>query len=458
MYTLSRLALWRCCRVLSLAALAGLLSGACVESASGGGAQGASVPEDEVVEEALSPEDIPGEEPVAPGRSPVLPEARPLAFIGPKVAYGKGRYLVVWWDVREGGVYGARMKADGTLLDPEGIRINPGSGAEGARGTVVVGFDGENFMVVWERGDGISGVRVTPEGTVLGPVFDVIDSSEVSGPTGIACSREVCLVTFISFGDDGTAIRAVRIGTDGTVLDPLSFLLSRVSESTRDAQVAWSGKVFLAVWTDMHACPEGASDIYGARVKPDGTLLDLDGGFPISAARGTQRRPAVAWTGRRFLVVWSDGRNNGASGFDIYGARVSAEGGLDDPAGFPISTAPGLQDFPAVAHHGSRSLVVWQDARGGAGNEIWGARVTEDRKVLEPSGFNVSRGVYADEFRPAVAHGGGLFLVPYAAWTEPGGDFVPHFIAGRRVKEGGSVLEPVLLFTRSSSAPAAAGR
>src|SRR5690242_7353073 len=43
-----------------------------------------------------------------------LPPPRPTALLGPKVAYGGGKYLVVWRDVRDGGIYGARMKPDGT--------------------------------------------------------------------------------------------------------------------------------------------------------------------------------------------------------------------------------------------------------------------------------------------------------------------------------------------------------
>jgi hypothetical protein len=55
----------------------------------------------------------------------------------------------------------------------------------------------------------------------------------------------------------------------------------------------------------------------------------------------------VAFDGMNYLVTWT------ASTFpdgDIYGARISPSGEVLDPGGFPISTAPGLQDFSALAH------------------------------------------------------------------------------------------------------------
>ena len=60
---------------------------------------------------------------------------------------------------------------------------------------------------------------------------------------------------------------------------------------------------------------------------------------------------------------------------------------LDDPAGFRISpTEPSFQNLdPAVAHHNSKSLVVW---RGGDG--ILGARVDEDGDVLDPDAFVIA--------------------------------------------------------------------
>lgn len=404
------------------------------------------VPEDMTPEREVRGEEVSTVE-AARARHEPLPEPRPTALLGPKVAYGGGKYLVVWTDVREGRIYGARVKPDGTLLDPEGVRLNTRP-APSFASSPNVAYDGKDFVVVWDSGDGVDGTRLSPDGAAPGPVFTVITSGEVAGDVGIACSRKLCLVTFSVSSDEGSDIGGLRIGPDGSRLDTSVIFMSSATV-TGESAVAWNGKEFLVVWTDSHG-GVAAPDIWGARVKEDGTRLD-PGGFPIGAAPGMQRTPAVTWTGRRFLVVWGDMR--GGSGWDVYGARVRSDGRVDDPAGIPISTAPGDQRFPGVAHHNSKSLVVWDDTRAGP-HRIWGARVEEDGDVRDPAGFAISGGEYANELRPAVAYGSNQFLVPYAASPVPGEPFTPNFILGRRVKHDTRVLDaPALVFTRSTSAP-----
>lgn len=374
-----------------------------------------------------------------------LPEPRPTALLGPKVAYGGGKYLVVWHDVRDGGIYGARVKPDGTLQDREGLRLNTDPEHAFASNPNVA-YDGKDFVVVWDSGDGVAGTRLDPDGAGPGPVFTVIFSGEVGGDVGIACSKKLCLVTFAVSSDEGSDIGGVRIGPDGSRLDESVLFMSR-SAVTGEPAVAWNGKEFLVVWTDSSG-GEDTPDIYGARVKEDGTVLDRDG-FPIGVASGAQRTPAVVWTGRRFLVVWGDMRNG--TDWDIYGARVRSDRRVDDPMGIPISTAPEDQRFPNVAHHNWKSLVVWDDTRTVV-HRAWGTLVEEDGDVRDPGGFSVSGGEYGNELRPAVAYGSNQFLVANAASSADEEPFTPNFIVGRRVKHDTRVLDaPPLVLTRSTT-------
>ena len=170
----------------------------------------------------------------------------------------------------------------------------------------------------------------------------------------------------------------------------------------------------------------------------------LDGeGFPISQAAGAQRTPDVAWSGRRFHVVWSDTRNGAA---DIFGARVCGKGTVDDPEGIAISTASGEQTEPRVAHHGSKSLVVWSDTRGGS-HRIWGARLGEDGDVWDAAGFAISSGDRPEEYLPAVASGADRFFTAYAGADGVLG-YEPHFILGTRVTHQAEVKDsPALPLT-----------
>ena len=102
-----------------------------------------------------------------------------------------------------------------------------------------------------------------------------------------------------------------------------------------------TNNVYLVVWSD----PQGGTlDIRGARVSPAGAVLDPGCGAVISGAAGSQFSADLVAGDGLFLVVWEDRRNQSNNG-DIFGARVSAAGGITvvDPAGLPIGvqfTAP----------------------------------------------------------------------------------------------------------------------
>jgi len=78
----------------------------------------------------------------------------------------------------------------------------------------------------------------------------------------------------------------------------------------------------------------GWTAVHGQSVVPVGL------NFEISAeAKGDiGGKPAIASDGTNFFVVWRDFRDSGTNGPDIYGARVTPDGTILDPNGIPIST------------------------------------------------------------------------------------------------------------------------
>ena len=168
---------------------------------------------------------------------------------------------------------------------------------------------------------------------------------------------------------------------------PISDPVYQVPPGGRDAgDVAAGDGLFLVVWTDYRTFETGDhSEIYGARVAADGTLLD-PAGIRISSSPGAQYAPRATWSGDAFLVVWTDTRNssNGNAGTDIYGARVTAGGKVLDPDGVPISSAAGNQWDADAVWNGSAFVVAWT-ADGAGGSDIWVVRLTPQLANVGPN-------------------------------------------------------------------------
>jgi phosphoribosylformylglycinamidine (FGAM) synthase PurS component len=347
-------------------------------------------------------------------------------------------FLVVWPDCRGGGnsdIYGARVTPEGTVLDPQGIAI---SQAAGAQGFPALGSDGANFLVVWQdrRGGGSSdiyGARVTPEGTVSDPDGFVIPQAARDQLTpAVDFDSENFLVVWEDHrsGIDSD-IYGARVTPEGTVLDPDGIAVSEAAGWQYSPAVGFDGANFLVVWEDHRS---DSSDIWGARVTPEGTVLETDG-IVISAAPSGQCSPAIGFDGANSLVVWQDHRNG--SNFDIYGTRVTPGGTVLDPGGIVISAAPGGQSSPAVGFDGANYLVAWADYRNGDYPDIYGAWVTPQGTVPDPQGFVISP-AKRGQSGPVLGFDGANYLV---AWTDYRSGIYSD-IFGARVTPAGAVLDP----------------
>jgi hypothetical protein len=266
--------------------------------------------------------------------TPRVVSAAQGAQLAPAAAGLGARSLVVWQDSRGANrdIYAARVEAaTGDTLDPDGIPVTL---AAGDQVVPKVASAGASALVVWQD-------RRTGSFDILGAVIDAAG-----------------------------AVTAADIS-----------ICAAAGDQTRP-NVAYDAvnNVYLVVWTD----PQGGTlDIRGARVSPAGTVLDGGCGAVISSAAGSQFTADVAAGGGRFLVVWEDRRNE-ANISDIYGARVSAAGGLAvlDPAGLPIAAVAGSQQAEAAVAFGGSGLgsfvVAWTDNRNAAtqSNNILGAQVS----------------------------------------------------------------------------------
>jgi len=208
--------------------------------------------------------------------------------------------------------------------------------------------------------------------------------------------------------------------------DTVEFILDTTAsgyktKASRVPAVAFNGEKYLVVWTD--------DSLRGIIVPPSGVPDDPDG-FKIAAVSGVD--PGVSACGQDFLVVWHQGY------VDVYGARVSGTGVVRDPNGFVISNARGSQYCPSVGSNGNCYLVAWHDTRRGNWFDIYAARVTPERTVLDTQGLVLATGssLLHKQMYPDIASDGTDFLVAWESNLHGGWD-----IACARVSESGSVLD-----------------
>ena len=252
------------------------------------------------------------------------------------------------------------MTPDGSVVDRVDVNTSPNDQL-----LADLAFDGERYLVGWgdrrSLGEQIYSTRVTADGRVLDPDgrrVEYQDTTWTQTEPAAAAGDSGFFLVWNSSRSIGTIVQGGRFGADGRPLDSLPIDFTSDTLFDWHPAIASNGRDYLVVWCGEQ--PNGTGqDLYGARVSGAGILLDTMSFLICRTAAGLSQ-PAVAFTGDRYLVVWTDQRGR----FDIYAARVLRDGTVLDPNGFPVAAdAPDNRD-PAVATDGSRFMVVWSRMAG----------------------------------------------------------------------------------------------
>ncbi|WP_243338178.1 InlB B-repeat-containing protein [Anaeromyxobacter soli] len=371
------------------------------------------------------------------GMDAPVPGASGVARRAPAVAFDGTSYLVVWEDERNGvdaDVYGARVSATGALLDPHGIPIATGPGAQRAP---AVAFDGEQYLVVWEDArsgaSDVYGARVSKAGEVLDaggvPISAAVGDQILPAVSG---GRGGFLVAWSDVQGGTARLHAARATGAGALTLGSEFPLSAAAGWQDFAAIGFDGESYLVAWSDgRNGLGPGDTDIYSVRVSAAGAVLEGSEAL-VSAAPGAQHHPAIAIGPSAALIIWEDERS-GMGASDVYGARVGAT--VLDPDGILVSNSPFQEYSPSVGFDGTGWVVVWSDLGGGSGSQVYGARLSAEGALLDRLAF--TPGLYGQE-RTAIAWGAGSGLVVWGdGHTSKGTE-----ISGTLVDGAGRVLTP----------------
>jgi hypothetical protein len=281
----------------------------------------------------------------------------------------------------------------------------------------------------------VIGARVAPDGSLLGThTISAGDNDQLAPRLTFDGVNYLAVWTDRRMGP--SQIFWARVAPDGTVLEPDGRRL-RPQDSTNlqfSPVPASNGSGFLVTWM---ASATAGYVVCADRLSPGGDPLDS---VPLKLTRDSvfQYYATAGTNGTDYLVVWN-GEIPLTDSSIICCSRVSASGCVLDST--PITLVRSPTDFTdmAVAYLDGTYLVAWTDLR--SDGDIFACRVLDDGTVLDTGGFAVCARP-ALQREPALAAGAGRFMVCWSDLTDSTFDVYATTVdMGGHVGTGGG--EPV---------------
>ncbi len=263
---------------------------------------------------------------------------------------------------------------------------------------MAIASDGRDYVVIYSNinTQAVESRFVSADAKTIGQPFMIpgltFGAAEVrfawSGANYIAISRATALNPQSCCP---TATSATRLDAEGRPLDssmsPVATAFQfgglAVASNGRDVILAWSGRRLF----------EDIDDIYALNVSTS-SGADASGTL-ISRSATPQQSPAIAFSGRNYLVVWQEGRNA------VFN-RLAADGRPLDGSGIRLpSTAP--IRLPRVVFDGENYVVAWIDQTTDARSRFLKiVRVAPDSGSVIDNGEIIGQSPYIDSFDMAV--------------------------------------------------------
>ncbi len=369
----------------------------------------------------------------------------------------RGGFLVVWQDrrnTRNDDIWGTRVSATGSVVDPNGIKIFESPTTTETH--PVVAWVGDGWLVAWQSNGDIAAAKVDLNGNVtqLGAVANT--AADETAPA-IAGRGNQALLTWMAGGADifaarylggsgantfgapfavassaaaeknpdvaadpageylvvfqeGVAndnVRGQRVSPAG-VLSGAVFDLSTEVGTQASPSVSFNGTDFVAVW----ATSAGTVDIRGARVSNAGVLIDASPGVLVTGALEQQTFPDISCDASSCFVSWQDRRNLLTTGFDIHGTTISSTMVAGGEVAVTAANRP--QTTVGIARSGSQWMAAWTDLRDGEVRAMYATRISSSGAITDPAGVQLGRG-FDRHATPTVSRTPSVWSVMWAA-------------------------------------------
>jgi hypothetical protein len=279
------------------------------------------------------------------------------------VAFDGTNYLVVWDDWHQGSgsfydIYGSRVSAGGSVLDPAGISI---STAPHDQVDPAVAFDGTNYLVAWQdtRNNGpddIYGARVSVGGSLLDPTgFAISTAGNEQWSPSLAFDGNNYFVTWMDHRSGNSyGIYGARVSVGGSVLDPDGIAISTASKLEAYTPIARGplGSLFIA-YTSLTGPPYGTYHIWGKAWNGSPTEVTDGISLPPRSATLEEASPNPFGAATTIRYGLPKEANVKLLIYDVAGRLVSVLADQKETAGYHTVTWNGIRSDGRAATSGA---------------------------------------------------------------------------------------------------------
>jgi|GEM_PF-1761596 len=289
----------------------------------------------------------------------------------PEIHWNGLNWVVVWVPFfRDSGTYAIRFRQLDRTGTPTSAVITLNSIHDNVYDITDLVWDGQNYALVYRVWTDYRLVfmKFSPSGTLLGSETTVVDSGKAAWHPALAWNGSSYGLAWIDqryYGNPSgnDEIFYKQLDSNGIPLTD-DIRISTAQGSSWDPDLVWIGDSYALSWVDARNGPLHAMFTY---IREDGIKKFEE----ISLSSYSQRQdcPAIAWSGNRTIVTFSNG--------DIlHTTIVNQTGGIEVQDA--IASTRGIHSFePSSAWDGEAAATVWYDSRKGR-RQIYFSRISSD--------------------------------------------------------------------------------